>query len=180
MITGIIGMDRGGTSAVAAVVASLGVQMYGHERTLDDRELWTSFGKGLQTKELVAKRGGDWAWKIPYCFDADVEEVMPHTDQYLLVFRDPVARACHSKDLTNVTPERVRNGMNLLQRIALLYKTGKPVCYVSYEKLLTKTPETVALVADFLHVPYNEEAVAAVNHQKGYEQTQEVSQRCYN
>ena len=40
MITGIVGLDRGGTSATAAVVMALGVKMYGHPRTLDDHELF--------------------------------------------------------------------------------------------------------------------------------------------
>lgn len=164
-------MDRGGTSAVAAVVKALGVTMHGSDMTLDDTELW---GSRADRAAVMAGRVGDWAWKYPHRPD-HTEEKLPQTDRYILVFRDPAARGMHNRDLNTVTPERIADGLEFMQRVLLLYKTGKPVCFVSYEKLLTKTPEMVQVIADFVGKPVTPLAISVVDHQKGYQNVTDMN-----
>lgn len=165
-------MDRGGTSATAAVVKALGVPIYGSEYSLDDTEM---FGAYAERDEIVKSRqGSDWAWKYPYLPEANIEEV-PQTDKYILVFRDPVARAVNSKDFNTATPEKIRESLDFMQKVLNIYKTGKPVCYVSYEKLLTCTPQMVQVIADFVGKPVNSLAIKVVNAEKGYENVKELN-----
>lgn len=169
MITGIVGMEQGGTSAVAAVVKALGVTMYGTEMTLDDVEL---FGSTADRKKVVAGRTGDWAWKYPH---RSTTEMVPETDRYILVFRDPAARAVHRRDLNTARPEYIRDGLSYMSDVLSLYKTGKPVLYVSYEKLLTKTPQMVTMIADFLGKPVTDLAKKVVDAESGYNKVIELN-----
>lgn len=172
MIYGIIGMDRGGTSATAAVVKSLGVTVYGCEHSLDDTEL---FGAYANRGEIIKSRAGsEWCWKYPYNPEDGVEQI-PETDKYILVLRCPAARAMNSKDLNAVTPEKIRESIEWMQKLLPIYKTGKPVCYVSYEKLLTQTEEMVETIADFVGKPVTSLAKRVIDHKKGYENVKDLN-----
>lgn len=164
-------MDRGGTSATAAVVKSLGIPVHGTEHSLDDTEL---FGAYADVEKVVKGRRGTWAWKYPYDPAGGLERV-PQTDKYILVLRDPAARAMNSKDFNTVTPEKIRESIEWMGGLLPIYKTGKPVCYVSYEKLLTKTPEMVQVIADFVGKPVTDLAIRVIDAEKGYENVKDLN-----
>lgn len=164
MIIGIIGMTQGGTSAVAAVVRALGYPIEGLDRTLDDAEL---FGPEKIPQNIVQARGTRWAWKYPVAYDYTLD----FSDKFIVVWRDPIARATHHRDL-NAPNQTI---FDEWFTITDTYRTiPKPHLHVSYEKLLTKTSETVQMIADFLEVPNNSSALRAVNHLKGYDWNKEL------
>jgi hypothetical protein len=166
MIIGILGMTQGGTSAVASVVYSLGVKMYGLDRTLDDAEL---FGPPKIPLSVVKQRGPDWAYKYPTnAKDHDLS----FTDKFIVVWRDPIARAVHRRDFNAPNPEYLKDYIPQAEK---LLATPGPVLHVSYEKLLLHTQETCQTIADFLEKPLTKEALLAVDPQKGYERTKEVN-----
>ena len=167
MIIGIIGMTQGGTSAVASVVKSLGVPMWGLDRTLDDAEL---FGPVEIPQAVITERNMSnplWAWKYPVGYSGDLD----FSDKIIVVWRDPIARSTHRRDL---------NAPNMtvfdesFERMDTFRRIRQPHLHVSYEKLLQKTPEVVQMIADFIGVPAVKDAVRAVDAQKGYEKTKEV------
>lgn len=166
MIAGIIGMTQGGTSAVASVVKALGYPMWGLDRTLDDAEL---FGPVEVPKEVIRKRGDRWACKYPMAYGPELDFV----DKIIVVWRDPVARATHRRDLNSVNQPVFDESFELMETFR---HVKQPHLHVSYEKLLTRTEENVQMIADFLGVPATKEAVQAVDWQKGYEKTREVNE----
>lgn len=152
MITGIIGVQRGGTSAVAGVVYHLGMQMWGEDTTLDDNDLY-------HNPEIIKQRTGDWAYKHTRMWQ---ECDTSFTDQYIFVFRDAVASSLHGHNDVNIDRLFFRHN------IYSTYKTEKPCLYVSYEKLLLHTEQTVQSIADFLGKEVTQQAIEVINPNKGY------------
>lgn len=169
MITGIIGTTQGGTSAVAAVVKSLGVSITGLDRTLDDAGL---FATDANHATVAKSRGTDWAWKYPIAYIPHEYPVLKVTDRFIVVWRDPIARSVHHRDLNAPNMPVFNEWFDIVRTYK---RVPGPVLHVSYEKLLVKTDETVQMIADFLDIPVTKEALLAVNAQKGYEMTKEVN-----
>lgn len=178
MITGIVGMDRGGTSAVAVVVKALGVHMYGCDHTLDDTEMW---GSRADRSAVLAQRNAlvqrnalhhpyGWGWKYPFPWG---REDVSWTDRYIVVYRCPVARAVHGRAYNQLQAARVEDS---LQKMKDLMLVPEPKLMVSYEKLLTDTRKVVQSIADFLEVPMNEDAIKVVDHVLGYESTKKYNE----
>lgn len=166
MILGIIGATQGGTSATAAVVKELGLPLDGLARCLDDAEL---FGPVSFPEEVVARRNGqygNWAWKYPIAYLPEEYPVLAHTDKLIVVWRDPIARAVHRRDLNAPNQTIFDEWFELADTFK---RIKQPHLHVSYEKLLTKPEESVRTIADFLGVPYKQSAVKAIDHVKGYD-----------
>ena len=120
MITGIIGCERGGTSAVAVVVRALGIKMYGCDETLDDVEM---FCKNPDRDAILSARGDDWGWKYPHKYGTrDVS----YTDRFIVVYRDPIATASRGDALANI-----------LAWQESFSDIPSPKLEISYEKLIT-------------------------------------------
>lgn len=153
MITGIVGVERGGTSAVAGVVFHLGIPMHGEDTTLDDNELY-------QNPRAWEKRTGDYAWKHTKMWQRGYN--LDFTDRFIFVFRDAVASAMHGYD--DLIEEKLWHRFNEYST----FKTDKPHLYVSYEKLLLDKGVTVGRIADFLGVPVTEAALSVVDNTRGY------------
>lgn len=175
MIVGILGTTQGGTSAVAAVVKALGLPMVGLDRTLDDHELFaTAYTEGHWEKILAERKekfGTHWAWKYPVAY----EKKFDFSDKFIVVWRDPIARAVHRKDLNAPRMDQVAEWYAITDTFLHI---GKPVLHVSYEKLLQKPREVVQMIADFLEVRPNGTAIRVVNPQKGYEAVKELNEMC--
>lgn len=173
MIIGIIGMTQGGTSAVASVVKALDVPMWGLDRTLDDAEL---FGPIKIPTEVIEKRNSLktlWAWKYPLAYSHELD----FSDKFIVVWRDPIARATHRRDLNAPNMSVFNESFELMESFR---KIKKPHLHVSYEKLLQKTPEVVGSMADFIGVPVTPLALLAVDPKKGYEKTKEINEGVIN
>lgn len=153
MITGIIGVQRGGTSAVAHVVYHLGVKMWGTPNTLDDHALYRSI-------HVSKRRKGDWAYKHPMIWQTGKTDQF--TDRYIFVFRDAVASAQHG----DVQP--IEDKIFARHALYSTFKTDKPHMYVSYEKLCKNTEKEVKRIADFMKLEVTEDAIKAVDFTRGY------------
>lgn len=166
MTIGIIGMTQGGTSAVAAVVRGLGVHLDGLDRCLDDGEL---FGPVKFPQEIVDERNRKyplWAWKYPIPHIPAEYPILNQTDKLIVVWRDPIARAVHRRDLNAPNLTVFKEWFELANTFRNI-KT--PHLHVSYEKVLQKPEEMVQTIADFINVPYKQSAVRAIDPVKGYD-----------
>ena len=162
MVVGIIGTTQGGTSAVAAVVKSLGVPLEGLDRCLDDAAL---FGPVEIPQEVIADRNQKhphWAWKYPMAYSKDLD----FTDRFIVVWRDPVARAVHKRDFNAPNPVIFKEWFEITNTFL---EIPQPVLHVSYEKLLVYPQKSVQTIADYLNVAVNPQAVAAINQKAGYD-----------
>ena len=162
MVVGCIGVQRGGTTALAGVVKLLGYRMYPTNRALDDHELH----KAIEHSEFekVSKRGDEWAFKHTQIWQWHdrIEKCIPNI-RYIFIFRDAVASAQHSN--SHPSTDKIFHRYN--QYAA--FRTDRPALYVSYEKLVLETEETVRTIADFVEKDVTQEAVAFVNKSKGYQ-----------
>ena len=155
----VLGVARGGTSAVAACLSTLGVDM-GHgalEPVYEDLELALAFesGDGSRAREMIGRRqqaGTTWGFKRPgfirYARDY-------HTDlgdvRYVAVFRDPMATALRSRlssqaDLLDSMEKCLREYAEIQ---AFLESCDAPALLVSYEKILDNPARFVDILADF-------------------------------
>lgn len=153
MITGIIGVQRGGTSAVAHVVFNLGLKMWGNKTTLDDHNLYRDIS-------LAKNRKGDWAYKHPMIWQTGKTDIF--TDKYIFVFRDAVASA------QNGDVEPVEEKIFYRHSLYSTFTSNKPHLYISYEKLCKQPEKEVRRIADFIGVPVTDKAIKAVDFTKGY------------
>jgi hypothetical protein len=162
MVIGIIGMTQGGTSAVAAVVRNLGFPLFGVPRCLDDAAL---FGPEEIPQSIIEQRIREhpkWAWKYPVAYSEDLD----FSTHFIVVWRDPIARAVHRRDLNAPNPVVFDEWFEIAPTFS---KISKPVLHVSYEKLLQHPQKQVQTIADFLGTPISLAAIQAVDPQKGYD-----------
>ena len=166
MVIGIIGTTQGGTSAVAAIVKALGVPLSGLDRCLDDAEL---FGPVKFPQNVVDERNSKyplWAWKYPIANTPAEYPILNQTDRLIIVWRDPIARAVHRRDLNAPNMTVFKEWFEVVNS----YRNVRgPHLHVSYEKVLQKPEEMVQAIADFINVPYKQSAVRAIDPVKGYD-----------
>lgn len=156
----IVGVNRGGTSAVAAVLASLDIFMGDvlHAPIYEDLILarlfrandWRGFRHQVRKYEAHHSL---FAWKLPDSIGR-LRKVNKQfsSPKYIFVFRDLSAISLRRNESLG-TP--ILRGMikSTLQYIKALYFvwTAKPDhLLVSYEKLITETEDTAAQILDFL------------------------------
>lgn len=162
MIIGIIGMTQGGTSAVAAVVRELGIPLQGLPRCLDDAAL---FGPEEIPMGIVRQRTLEhpkWAWKYPIAYSKELD----FTTHFIVVWRDPLARAIHRRDFNAPNPTVFDEWFTLAETFR---SVPRPHLHVSYEKLLQHPETSVQTIADFLGVSYKQSAAQTINPKLGYD-----------
>lgn len=162
MIIGIIGMTQGGTSAVAAVVRELGVFLQGLPRCLDDAAL---FGPEEIPHGIVQQRTLEhpkWAWKYPIPYSEELD----FTTHFIVVWRDPLARAIHRRDFNAPNPTVFDEWFEIAPTFRNI---PRPTLHVSYEKLLQHPEKTVQTIADFINEPYKQSAACVIDPKAGYD-----------
>jgi len=177
----VVGLGRGGTSVVAAVLDALGVYM-GPREELSTQGAFESavFIHGTrQDREAEIARLNElhsiWGWKWPYGADllsdmyAGVRNLHP-----IFVFRDVVALmqsyAVHANESVDEVAE------NLWGRYCNLYEaamgTELPALLVSFERVKMRPVDFVHSVADFLRLEITSsqvsEAASRVSFRGGY------------
>lgn len=168
----IVGVNRGGTSAVAASLSAIGLFLgeTWHKPIYEDVDLarafrekdWKSFKLRVAQYE---KDHAQFAWKLP-----DAAKNLPKVHalfqrpKYIFVFRDPLAI---SMRMSQAFGRDVMKGMT--QAIAQQKKminfisSGKAhYLLVSYEKMLTDTDAYACQVLDFLGIGNSAQKVAAI------------------
>lgn len=155
-------MTQGGTSAVAAVVRELGVFLQGLPRCLDDAAL---FGPEEIPAGIVRQRTLEhpkWAWKYPVPYSKELD----FTTHFIVVWRDPVARAIHRRDF-NAPNQQVFDEWFTIAPTFL--HIPRPTLHVSYEKLLQHPETSVQTIADFIGQPYNPKVLSVIDPKRGYD-----------
>ena len=180
----LMGMDRGGTSAAAAVVDAIGVPMGtsrdGHFETLefklglDDPSRWRAMQAKIAAFNTHHAKWGAQIWNNPAVGGRIAAEVRnPHL---LIVLRDVVAiteRRLSLPDETATAPELLDWMLTETHQLLLHLTTlPLPTMLVSFERLRIQPVEVVPRIADFMGIeltrPLLQEAVDRVNLKGGY------------
>lgn len=185
----LMGIDRGGTSAAAAVIDAAGVPIGtsndGHfetnefktkdfKRNLDDPSRWKAMLAQIAAFNTQHAKWGAQIWNNPAMTGRIAAEVRnPHL---LIVLRDVVAITERRLSL----PDETATALELLDRMLaethrlLVHLTTLPLptMLVSFERLRIQPAEVVPHIADFMGIKLTEsllqEAVARVNLKGGY------------
>jgi hypothetical protein len=152
----IYGVQRGGTSMVAGVVAALGVDLAGEGANHEDPRFQRASLEELGG--LVALRNAErevWGFKAPQT-TMKIDHLAPllRNPHYLLVIRNPAAVA------DSVLSRRGGNGGAELQRALRFYDrmaelaaaTSDPLMIVNYERAAAAPEAFIDAVAGFLEI----------------------------
>lgn len=159
----IFGSPRGGTTAVAGCVRTMGIFLGDHlPRNLEDRELVL---KARDKAAAVARRNAThdvWGWKYP--------SITRYLPDLLDDLRNP-RFICVTRDVTANTSAKLKRhpqlekGQTLLNtyrsvkaNMDLIFDRECPTLFISYEKLLLNPDAAIADLAGFLAVPVPVEA----------------------
>lgn len=157
-----IGLERGGTSAVAGVMRGLGVPIGDAAAGLDGNNEDPSFhAKGLgEMRQTIRERNETypvWGWKYPTAaryLPALIKDLRnPH---FIVVYRDAVATALGRKKWDGDFLDRdARLSLHEASvateaNTSFALATGAPCLMVSYEKAMADKAALVAELAEFL------------------------------
>lgn len=169
----ILGAPRGGTSALAGALHSMGIYMGrgASAPVFESLALANAVERDEQdsVRELVASFNREhavWAFKRPG-FTRFVERFHPvfRNPIYLVIFRDPVATANRSY----ISGRLKINYLKKLRRVLTVYggvidfveSSGAPTLFVSYEKLLLDPATALKGIVDGLALPVSPQQLAA-------------------
>ncbi|MFZ5775640.1 MAG: hypothetical protein ACOY3Z_09180 [Thermodesulfobacteriota bacterium] len=154
----VMGAPRGGTSMVAGVLATLGVEMGGTSPVFEDRHLLTLLQQddqdGLRAHITDRnQRFACWGWKLPQAIKLIPQHIQRFEDPCLVaVFRDPFAVA--NRNSLSVNYPLVDNLKITLSYYALLVdhieRLKLPTLMLSYEKALQHPGAMVSALASFI------------------------------
>ncbi len=153
----IFGLPRGGTTAVAGCVRKMGVFIGNNlPVNLEDPE----FSQGaMVTPKLVRSRNEEhdvWGWKFPNASNY-LDAIMPalRNPRFIVVTRDQSANA-NAITSRHGAFDKIRAletvALQTQKNFSLIMRFRRPTMFVSYEKLLLKTEQTVREISEFLNV----------------------------
>ncbi|MBV9824906.1 MAG: hypothetical protein JO001_04375 [Alphaproteobacteria bacterium] len=170
------GIERGGTSMIAAVLHKLGITMGDNlDATFEDHELANAardyISLSTQSSQVTLKhavktrnqRHAQWGFKIPNIF-LNIEIIEFIRDPVLVfVFRDNIAIAERIAASTRrSTADAFDYVANLQGRLAETFaRTTRPSLAISYEKAVAKPEEFVRHMAETLSLSMPQEALLA-------------------
>lgn len=180
----VVGVNRGGTSAIAASLHALGLELGEnvHETTFEHIDLAQAVRsrKWRHFKELIAdaeRSSAKFAWKFPSS-NMHLKKVHSYFSNpyYIFVYRDLFAIANRkSVTLDLDMTDALQENLDAYQRIVSFVKRYKPrALHVSYEKLLLNPREYALALAGFCDVEPTEERLERISA------TIEVSPESYN
>lgn len=168
----VVGLSRGGTSAVAQSLHALGISLGSEFKApnYEDRRL----GDALRSKrwremkrlirEYEASSGG-FAWKMPN-IDKHLYRIHRYFQRpaYIFVYRDIFAVAARRAMVHEVDPvESMSHALAGYQRILSFVRRKQPhALHVSYEKLLSQRESYARMLLTFCGMPLDPERIAAV------------------
>ena len=153
----ILGIQRGGTTAVAGIVQKLGVHIGSDmNKVLEDLDFATP---GRFNNGVVDMRNAEfdvWGWKYPntYLYIDRVYHRL-RNPRFVIVTRDLTANAISMSVRTQTfsTAHAVeRAALQQHQHHAMALRYRKPVLFVSYEKLILNPEIAVREIANFLAI----------------------------
>ena len=156
----IYGVQRGGTSMVAAVVAALGVDLAGEGLNHEDVRFQTAEGEALDA--LIAQRNAEklvWGFKAPQTtLKLDYLAPRLRNPHYVCVLRNPAAVADSVMMRRGGKPgDLLRRALRFYDKMATLAaETTDPLIVVNYERAAADPDGFVAAMADFLEIDAGE------------------------
>ncbi|CUS47085.1 MAG: sulfotransferase family protein [Idiomarinaceae bacterium HL-53] len=168
----IVGMNRGGTSAIAASFNAAGIPLGEsfYPPIFEDKALGTAFRakKWREVKRLAQQYKasfGTYAWKLP---DSIWKLPKVHklfiNPRYVFVYRDPFAIATRVQELHHrELSEGIRNVNRGYENVAKFVKRYQPdALHVSYEKLLLNPKAYAESLLTFLGSDHSDDRVSAI------------------
>ena len=167
----VLGLNRGGTSAIAQVLTLLGLPMGRHAPApvYEDRALadafraknWRLLSQLLQAYQAEL---GCFGWKLPESFTQ-----LPRIERsclnprYVVVYRDIFAIANRQEQvgLHDCSSAMVRSLAGYQTIVEFVAKSRRPVLHLSYEKLLHHPEVAVRALLDFCQLTADETHIAA-------------------
>lgn len=168
----VVGVNRGGTSSVAASLNSLGIFLgdHWHEPVYEDVHLARYFRKRKwrSFRTQVEKYEGEhdlFGWKLPDSRSKlrKINKIFKKP-KYIFIFRDVFAIA-HRKNNALGSPVLSSMFMSSLAYLKILFfvQVVKPSClFLSYEKILTDTEGFSSELLSFLELEMSEENIKSI------------------
>jgi hypothetical protein len=168
----IIGINRGGTSAIAASLDSLGVSLGEKSKKpiYEDIALarafrakeWKTFKSIVADYDATHKR---WAWKLPDSIN-DIKRVgkLFNEKKYIFVFRDIFAIASRKKQALDqdILPNMTKANHAYGDVLKLIKKNNIDYLMVSYEKVLTEPENYATQLLEFLEQENTDENIKKI------------------
>ncbi len=156
----IVGINRGGTSAVASSLNALGVFLGNNGRApiFEDRDLSTAFRerdwkKLKQIADTYASMHDLYAWKLPDTRHR-LQKIEKYIDdaRFIFVFRDVFAIAQRKQKSLGEDPFKSLSGSlkSYSDLVKFAKKRHKDHLFVSYEKILTDPESYATRLLDFI------------------------------
>ena len=156
----IYGVQRGGTSMVAAVVGALGIDLAGEGLNHEDPRFQTASGEALDA--LIAERdaqGPVWGFKAPQTtLKLDYLETRLRNPHYICVIRNPAAVADSVMMRRGGSAgDQLRRALRFYDKITdLVSRTADPLIIVNYERASADPEALVDALIGFLEVDADE------------------------
>jgi hypothetical protein len=157
----IYGVQRGGTSMVAAVVEALGIDLAGQGLNHEDPRFQTAAGEDLDA--LIAARNAEapvWGFMAPQTtLKLDYLETRLRNPHYVCVFRNPAAVA-DSVMMRRGGPagDQLRRTLRFYDKMTeLIARTRDPLLVVNYERASADPKALVEAVAEFLEIALDDD-----------------------
>lgn len=158
----VVGVQRGGTSAIAAALQALGISLGDnyHSPIYEDLEMAKAFRSGNWKKlqQLIMAYEQEYqqfAWKLPDSNSklARISRLFSNPS-FIFVYRDICAIANRKQSVQNVTlVEAMKSSLTAYNRIVkFVEKNDYPALHISYEKLLQDTQGHLRQIADFCDI----------------------------
>jgi len=185
----VIGAAKGGTTAVAGITRILGVY-YGTHQALgewdnhhEDVEFFNLLYRGNnKVFDLIRKRNNDskvWGYKHPTLYKkSHYRDIMLSNlinPKFIFVTRDLEAiglRRGPDKTIAERIADMTRLSMEQTNLLKWINENSIDYIFVSYEKLLINTFDTIGIISDFIETPFNsvicEKANRYIKAEAGY------------
>jgi hypothetical protein len=152
----IYGVQRGGTSMVAAVVAALGIDLAGQGLNHEDPRFQKADGEELDA--LIGARNAErpvWGFKAPQTtLKLDYLETRLRNPHYVCVFRNPAAVADSvMMRRGGAAGDQLKRALRFYDKMTeLVGRTQDPLLVVNYERASADPEALVEALAGFLEV----------------------------
>lgn len=169
----VVGVQRGGTSAIASALQALGISLGNnfHEPIYEDLDMAAAFRakNWKKLKKLIAAhelKHPQFAWKLP---DSNTQlrkvSKLFSNPSFIYIYRDIFAIASRKQTVSDIELiEAMRTGLSAYNRIIKFSdKYDYPALHISYEKLLLEKKTQLIKLASFCDIQASEDLINQVS-----------------
>lgn len=168
----VVGMNRGGTSAIAASLDALNIPLGAdfYSPIFEDQAIAKAF-RAKKWREVKAIADsytaelGTYAWKLPdSIWQLDKVHKLFFNPRYLFVYRDVFAIANRVNDVhARELEDAIKNALRGYENICKFIRRYQPDClHISYEKLLNNSVAYAETLMQFTQTEPTEEACRSI------------------